>query len=109
MTRYAQQMGARFLGMLKMGGQLVFLFQDIIRCLFRYPIRFGLLVRQIDFIGAKSVPVVIITGGFIGAVFAAAAKYDSCLRINYARQLTDEIKNAIQRIGEVVKQRLDER
>jgi len=45
----------------------------------------------------------------IGAVFAAAAKYDSCLRINYARQLTDDIKNAIQRIGEVVKQRLDER
>ena len=65
MTRYAQQMGARFIGMLQMGGQLVFLFQDIIRCLFRYPIRFRLLVRQIDFIGAKSVPVVIITGGFI--------------------------------------------
>src|SRR5258706_13104352 len=70
MTRYAQQMGARFIGMLQMGGQLVFLFIDIIRCLFRYPIRCGLLVRQIDFIGAKSVPVVIITGGFIGAAFS---------------------------------------
>jgi phospholipid/cholesterol/gamma-HCH transport system permease protein len=75
MTRYAQQLGARFLGMLQVSGQIVFLFQDIVRCLFRYPIRFGLLMRQIDFIGVKSVPVVIITGGFIGAVFAAQCEF----------------------------------
>jgi len=43
----------------------------------------------------------------IGAVFAAAGKYDSCLRINYARQLTDEIKDAIRQIGTTVSQRLD--
>ena len=61
--------------MLQIGGQIVFLFQDIIRCLFRYPIRFKLLIRQLDFIGAKSVPVVIITGGFIGAVFAAQCEF----------------------------------
>jgi phospholipid/cholesterol/gamma-HCH transport system permease protein len=75
MIRYAQRMGARFLGMLQMGGQIVFLFLDVLRCLFRYPIRFKLLIRQIDFIGAKSVPVVIITGGFIGAVFAAQCEF----------------------------------
>jgi phospholipid/cholesterol/gamma-HCH transport system permease protein len=68
-------MGARFLRMVQMGGQIVLLFQDIIRCLFRYRIRFGLLVHQLDFIGAKSVPVVIITGGFIGAVFAAQCEF----------------------------------
>jgi phospholipid/cholesterol/gamma-HCH transport system permease protein len=62
--RYAQGLGARFFGMLQIGGQIVFLLQDVVRCLFRYPIRFQLLVRQIDFIGVKSVPVVIITGGF---------------------------------------------
>jgi phospholipid/cholesterol/gamma-HCH transport system permease protein len=61
--------------MLQSGGQIVFLFQDVVRCLFRYPIRFRLLVRQIDFIGTKSVPVVIITGGFIGAVFAAQCEF----------------------------------
>ncbi len=61
--------------MLRMGGQIVFLFQDIIRCLFKYPLRCGLLMRQIEFIGAKSVPVVIITGGFIGAVFAAQTEF----------------------------------
>ena len=43
----------------------------------------------------------------IGAVFAAAGKYDNCLRINYARQLTDEIKHAIRQIGTAVQQRLD--
>ena len=75
MTSYAERMGARFLGMLRMGGQLVLLFQDVIRCLFRYPIRLNLLVRQIDFIGAKSVPVVVITGSFIGAVFAAQCEF----------------------------------
>jgi phospholipid/cholesterol/gamma-HCH transport system permease protein len=75
MFRYANQMGARFLRMVQMGGQIVLLFQDIIRCLFRYRIRFGLLVHQLDFIGAKSVPVVIITGGFIGAVFAAQCEF----------------------------------
>src|ERR1700722_9180262 len=75
MTRYAQQLGARFMRMLQMAGQIVFLFQDIVRCLFRYPIRFNLLVRQIDFIGVKSVPVVVITGGFIGAVFAAQCEF----------------------------------
>lgn len=75
MLRYAQALGARFFGMLQMAGQIVFLLQDVIRCLFRYPIRFRLLVRQIDFIGAKSVPVVIITGGFIGAVFGAQCEF----------------------------------
>src|SRR5258708_1024781 len=75
MIRYAQRLGARFLGMLQMGGQIVFLFWDMVRCLFRYPIRFNLLIRQIDFIGGKSVPVVIITGGFIGAVFAAQCEF----------------------------------
>jgi phospholipid/cholesterol/gamma-HCH transport system permease protein len=75
MLRYAQHLGARVFSMLKMGGQIVFLFQDILRCLVRYPIRFNLLIRQIDFIGAKSVPVVIITGGFIGAVFAAQCEF----------------------------------
>jgi phospholipid/cholesterol/gamma-HCH transport system permease protein len=75
MTRYAQQLGSRFMGMLMVAGQIVYLFQDIIRCLFRYRIRMGLLMRQIDFIGAQSVPVIIITGGFIGAVFAAQCEF----------------------------------
>jgi phospholipid/cholesterol/gamma-HCH transport system permease protein len=75
MFSYAEQMGSRFWGMVQMGGQIVLLFQDIVRCMFRYRIRLHLLIRQINFIGVKSVPVVIITGGFIGAVFAAQCEF----------------------------------
>src|SRR5579875_3636883 len=75
MFRYANRMGTRFLRMLQMAGQIVFLFLDIMRCLFRYPIRMNLLVQQLDFIGGKSLPVVIITGSFIGAVFAAQTEF----------------------------------
>src|SRR5271156_2265932 len=75
MTGFVELLGARVLGLLTMSGQVVFLFQDVMRCLFRYPIRFNLLVKQIDFIGAKSVGVVVITGGFIGAVFAAQCEF----------------------------------
>src|SRR5277367_3220491 len=75
MIRNANQLGVRFMSMLRTAGQLVFLFQDVIRCLFRYQIRLPLLIKQIDFIGSKSVPVVIITGSFIGAVFAAQTEF----------------------------------
>jgi phospholipid/cholesterol/gamma-HCH transport system permease protein len=75
MIAVVQLMGARVLGLLTMSGQIVYLLQDIIRCLFRYPIRFNLLARQIDFIGVKSIGVVVITGGFIGAVFAAECEF----------------------------------
>jgi phospholipid/cholesterol/gamma-HCH transport system permease protein len=75
MIRYANELGSRFLGMIQISGQIVLLFQDIVRCLFRYRIRFALLLKQIDFIGVKSVPVVIITGSFIGAVFAAQTEF----------------------------------
>jgi phospholipid/cholesterol/gamma-HCH transport system permease protein len=75
MIRFVQLLGAWVLNFIRLAGQIVFLFQDIMRCLVRYPIRFGLLARQIDFIGAKSVGVVIITGGFIGAVFAAQCEF----------------------------------
>lgn len=75
MISYAYQLGIRVMGTLRMGGQLVLLFQDVLRCLFHYRIRFGLLLRQVDFIGVKSVPVVIITGCFIGAVFAAQTEF----------------------------------
>src|SRR5271163_1305593 len=75
MVGFVQMLGARVLNLLTLSGQVVFLFQDVMRCLFRYPIRFNLLAKQIDFIGAKSVGVVIITGGFIGAVFAAQCEF----------------------------------
>ena len=37
MTRYANRMGTRFMYMLQMAGQIVFLLLDILRCLFSLP------------------------------------------------------------------------
>ncbi|NDL65674.1 aminotransferase-like domain-containing protein [Acerihabitans arboris] len=45
----------------------------------------------------------------IGAVFSAAGKYDSCLRINFARQPTTELKNAVRQIGVAIHQLLEEK
>ncbi len=44
----------------------------------------------------------------VGAVFSAAGKYDSCLRINYARPLTGEIKAAVSHIGAMVHKLLEQ-
>jgi phospholipid/cholesterol/gamma-HCH transport system permease protein len=56
-------------------GQLVFLFVDVTGAFWRYPLRWKQLVRQIYFIGIRSQSVVIITGAFTGAVFAAQTQY----------------------------------
>ncbi len=69
------QTGRQFFASLELAGQVAFLFLDVMRCLWRYPIRYKLLAHQISFIGLKSVVVVVITGGFIGAVFAAQTEY----------------------------------
>jgi phospholipid/cholesterol/gamma-HCH transport system permease protein len=75
MVRVAQHLGMRIVHLLEVCGQLVFLFFDVMRSLWRYPIRWGLFVRQIYFIGIRSQSVVIITGAFTGAVFAAQTQY----------------------------------
>lgn len=52
-------------------GQLTLLIRDIFAALLRYRLRWKLLVDQILFVGVYSQFVVIITGAFTGAVFAA--------------------------------------
>lgn len=67
----AQQLGANILELVRASGELVLMLIDIIRSLFRYRLRWRLLLQQIYLIGVKSQPVVITTGAFTGAVFAA--------------------------------------
>jgi phospholipid/cholesterol/gamma-HCH transport system permease protein len=73
--RYAERLGRRFFRFLLLGGRVALLLSDTIHCLVRYPPRRDLIVRQIYFIGCKSVPFVAITGIFIGAVFGAQAEF----------------------------------
>lgn len=75
MIAFTQSVGASFFSLLHASGQIVFLFIDIVRCLFTYPLRWKLLAEQLLFIGSKSQTIVLITGGFTGAVFAAQTQF----------------------------------
>lgn len=56
-------------------GEVALLGWGVLKSMLRFRIRFGELLKQIAFIGVGSQAVVIITGGFTGAVFAAQAYY----------------------------------
>lgn len=56
-------------------GELSLLIRDIISALIRYRLRWKLLIDQILFVGVYSQFVVIITGAFTGAVFAAQVHF----------------------------------
>lgn len=56
-------------------GEVTMLGWGVFKGVIRFRIRFGELLKQIAFIGVGSQAVVIITGGFTGAVFAAQAYY----------------------------------
>jgi phospholipid/cholesterol/gamma-HCH transport system permease protein len=74
-THVAQHLGATTLGLVRSSGQAVFLLWDILTCLFTYPMRWRLLCQQLLVIGARSQGIVLITGGFTGAVFAAQIQF----------------------------------
>lgn len=56
-------------------GEVAMLGWGVLKSVLRFRIRFAELLKQIAFIGVRSQAVVIITGGFTGAVFAAQAYY----------------------------------
>ena len=63
--------GRLTLGLLGYLGGVTLLAFDTLKALFVSPLRWRLVVRQILEVGYRSQPVVIITGAFTGAVFAA--------------------------------------
>lgn len=71
----AQRFGHSVIGLVTASGELVLMLQDIIRAMFRYPLRCRLLFQQLYLIGVRSQPVVITTGAFTGAVFAAQIQF----------------------------------
>jgi len=56
-------------------GAMTLLTADIFRCLFQYRLRWNLLIEQIYFVGVRSVFVILTTGAFTGAVFAAQVHF----------------------------------
>jgi phospholipid/cholesterol/gamma-HCH transport system permease protein len=63
--------GASVLELLRYIGGVSLLIVETVRSLFISPLRWGLIVRQVLEVGYRSQPVVMITGAFTGAVFAA--------------------------------------
>jgi phospholipid/cholesterol/gamma-HCH transport system permease protein len=72
---FIQSLGGTALAFFQVVGQIFFLFTDTIRCLFTYPLRWRLFWHQLWFIGVQSQGVVLITGAFTGAVFAAQTQF----------------------------------
>ncbi|MEF3255061.1 MAG: ABC transporter permease [Deferribacterales bacterium] len=70
MDRLLSLIGSPILNMAMGSGKLFLLFIDSVIWLFRPPFRWKQLFKQIEFIGANSISVIILTGTFTGMVFA---------------------------------------
>ena len=63
-------MGSPFVSFIQTTGEMSLLFFTTLRLIFKKPFRTRLLLKQIEFIGANSLSVIILTGSFTGMVFA---------------------------------------
>src|SRR5581483_638427 len=73
MVAFFNALGAPVLAFCQYLGEVVLLAADTFRSLFSYRLRWRLFLNQVVEIGLLSQALVIITGGFTGAVFAAQA------------------------------------
>lgn len=64
-------LGQSFFAFLRYAGEVALLAWETLLSLFRAPVRWGLVARQLAEIGYRSQLVVMVTGAFTGAVFAA--------------------------------------
>src|SRR6266513_563090 len=71
MVRFFNALGAPLLSFFQYLGEVVLLATDTFRCIFTHKLRWKLFLNKIVEIGLLSQLVVVITGGFTGAVFAA--------------------------------------
>lgn len=70
MNKFLSLLGAPFLNFIDITGQMSVLFFTTLRLIFKKPFRTRLLLKQIEFIGANSLSVIVLTGSFTGMVFA---------------------------------------
>src|SRR5437660_12506039 len=73
MVRFFNALGAPLLSFCQYLGELVLLAGDTFRSIFTHRLRWKLFLNQVVEIGLLSQVLVIITGGFTGAVFSAQA------------------------------------
>lgn len=63
-----EAIGSQTLGVIKTLGKIGFLLVEAFICLFKPPLRWRLYLKQLEFIGNKSLSVIILTGLAIGAI-----------------------------------------
>ena len=73
MVRFFSAFGAPLLALFQYLGELILLAGDTFRSMFTHRLRWKLFLNQVVEIGLLSQVLVIITGGFTGAVFSAQA------------------------------------
>ncbi|SDU04769.1 phospholipid/cholesterol/gamma-HCH transport system permease protein [Verrucomicrobium sp. GAS474] len=59
------------LGLIRATGEICFLLADLVKTLFTRPLRWRQFLRQMYFTGLRSQTIILVTGGFSGAVFTA--------------------------------------
>ncbi|HEX9859764.1 MAG TPA: MlaE family lipid ABC transporter permease subunit [Nitrospirota bacterium] len=75
MLNVFQMIGAWALGILReMGSMFIFLVNTVL-WMFRPPLKLGRVMRQVSFIGSKSVPLIVLTGGFTGMILGLQIYY----------------------------------
>ena len=75
MTACIRLIGAWFLGLLRELGRMFLFLLDALVTIFRPPFKFKMLMRQIRFLGSKSMVVILLTGSFTGMVLALQIYY----------------------------------
>lgn len=68
--RFFEFIGKFILEIIHMSGKMSILFYETVKGVFKPPFRFKLFIKQIEFIGYKSIPIIILTGLFTGMVFS---------------------------------------
>lgn len=75
MIGLTRRVGTGVLGFIEGAGMMLLLLCDTVASFARYRLRIHLLAEQVYFIGVRSLSVIIITGAFTGAVFAAQIQF----------------------------------
>ncbi len=68
--KFFEFIGKIILDIIHMAGKMSILFYETTKGIFKPPFRFKLFIKQIEFIGYKSIPIIILTGIFIGMAFS---------------------------------------
>lgn len=68
--KFFEFIGNIVLDIIHMAGKMSILFYETTKGIFRPPFRIKLFIKQIEFIGYKSIPIIILTGIFVGMVFS---------------------------------------